>query len=403
MPDTEESRDRTNERPFIMSRMNLLTVTVALTAAFGVARSATAQTCTVDKDCPQSFTCVDSGAVINGTAPACPPNTACQPTSDLAPRKPQIVKSCQAKACTADSECGAGMVCFEEKSTPCSGGAAVAPCAPGADCPRVAPPEPTCVTPSRRLCAFKWQVPCNTDVDCGDGFTCHPQESGSCSSSSGTTTTAPAPTDAGTSGGGSTGSTGSGNGGGASADPATPGTKVSPPSDPICTETKKTFPGYCQPKVTRCAADSECPTTWTCMQQATPVSTPPAPTPGTAADGGSGPKSADPVPPDQGFAVPVRTCTPPGGLGVRGSDSTGGKGEVVSTPMTPGTPGTTTGGPQPVSMNPMVPPSAGGSGQSTAPSSGGCTIHDGSQTSQASGLALFTLLGLIAARRLRRR
>jgi hypothetical protein len=385
-----------------MSRMNLLTVTVALTAAFGVARSATAQTCTADKDCPQSFTCVDTGAVVNGTAPACPPNTACEPTSDLAPRKPQIVKSCQPKTCTTDPDCGAGMVCFEEKSTSCSGGSAVAPCPPGGDCPKIVPAEPNCVTTSRRLCAFKWQVPCTTDADCGDAFTCHPQEIISCTSSGSVGT--PTPTDAGTSGGGSTGSTGSGNGGGASTDPATPGTKVAPPSDPICTEPKKTFPGYCQPKVTRCTADSECPTTWTCMQQATPVSTPPspAPRPDTASDGGSASKSADPVPPDQGFAVPVRICTPPGGLGVRGSDSAGVKGDTTSTPMTPGN-GTTAGGPKPVSMDPQAPPSAGGSGQPTTPSSGGCTIHDGSQPSRASGLALFTLLGLIAARRLRRR
>ena len=41
----------------------------------------------------------------------------------------------------------------------------------------------SCTTTSQKLCAFKWQVPCSADTDCGEGFVCHPSVSGGCGSS----------------------------------------------------------------------------------------------------------------------------------------------------------------------------------------------------------------------------
>ena len=177
----------------MMSLTRFFLGVTAIAAVSGLAGSAAAQTCTTDADCPQSFTCVDGGVTTSPTAPdpACAPGAECP---KLAPSTtpPTVYKYCQAKSCSADANCGPGMVCHTQTYSECSGGApttAIA-CAPNTTCERPAPtpPETNCTNRTISRCAFKWELPCKADAECGDGFTCKPTVSGSCSSSPGTVT-----------------------------------------------------------------------------------------------------------------------------------------------------------------------------------------------------------------------
>ena len=375
-----------------MSSTKFLLGVTTIAALMGLGGRAVAQTCTTDKDCPQSFTCVDSG-VTTEPAPArtCPPGTDC-PTPPPSTTPATVIKYCQPKACTADANCGPGMVCHTQSYTQCSGGAAIAPCPPNTACDPVAKPAPTdCVTKTVSACAFKWQLPCNASADCGDGFTCKPNVTGCASSSSG--------------------STGSGTvldgGGGAptpgagatpiAAEPTAPDFAPKKPADtdggtaPGCPPVMETFPGYCAPTATTCAKDSDCPASWKCTEYNLPgtSSSRPASGGGTSSGGTSSGVPApvsDPAPVDAGAPMTVRACTSPYG-GVRGDTAAGSGPGGVATPQTTG------------SGNP--PPSGGTKGGAESASSGGgaCSLNPAGGTSGASGLALAALLGLLIARR----
>jgi hypothetical protein len=348
-------------------------VVAAFALVLGVAaRPAVAQLCTSDRDCPQGHACTAS-KTIAPTEPACPRGATC-PKPDAS--APMVIMACEPKACSADADCGAGMVCFAQTSRACSGGAAVAPCAPDQPCD-AGPPvrmEPECTTTTTKICAWKWQLPCNMDSDCGAGFTCKPTETGSCSGSGGTGTPTPGP------------------GGGSSGAPAPPrGDLVAPPADggaappPMCT-TMTSYPGWCQPTVTTCTADSDCPGGWKCAQvDDMPVGSP-----------GSRPGLVAPPAADAG-AAPARMCVSSyGGLPQRGSK------DDTATPTAPGgaNGGATRGeNTAPPPAPPAPPPSAsGGSGgsasnQLTSNKSGGCTISAGAGSSSAV-LGLLAVLGL---------
>jgi hypothetical protein len=83
-----------------------------------------------------------------------------------------------------------------------------------------------------------------------------------------------------------------------------------------------------------------------------------------------------------------KICAPPGGLGIaRGGDTIKEGGSMTVTPAVG------SGGGNP------VPPAAGAPKSGSA---GGCSMNPNRETSLAEGVALFTLLGLFAVRRLRR-
>jgi hypothetical protein len=382
-----------------MSPTKFLLGVTTIAALMGLGRSAAAQTCTTDKDCPQSFTCVDSGVSTEpAPAPTCPPGTVCpKPPASTTPAT--VNKYCQPKACTADANCGPGMVCHTQSYTQCSGGAAVAACPPNTACDPAPKPAPTdCVTKTVSACAFKWQLPCNASADCGDGFTCKPNVTGCANGSSG-----------------STGSgTASSSGGGA----PTPGTGATPvaadppdfaprkPADadggtaPGCPPVMETFPGYCAPTATTCAKDTDCPASWKCTQYNLPgtSSSRPAspPSDGGASSGGASTGGTStgapapvstPAPVDAGAPMTVRECTSPYG-GVRGDTaSASGSGGPLS--------------PQPQTGSGNPPPSGGGtktSAESASSGGGACSLNPAGGTS-ASGLALAALLGVLIARR----
>lgn len=387
------------------STTRFIFASTAAAASLIVAARAQAQSCTADKDCLQGFACVQSGEINGGSTPACPPDATDCPKPAPAPA-PTPVYSCQPKTCAFDTDCGTGMVCNTETSTACSGGSTVAPCPANTDCPTPVKTDPTCTTTTRSICAFKWQLPCQNDAACGTGFTCYPIVIGMCSGSGGTGSAGSASTGSATAGG-------STDGGSTASTPNQPAPPVaagdaSASPDSQCT-TMSSYPGYCQPTVTTCAADSDCPGGWTCQEAPQPVSAggalsgttkaEPAPAP-TSGDAGA---PTDPTtPPSTGGGTTSKLCAPPYGLGVP-RDATAGHGETASTPgTTAGGSGSGDGNGGP-STGATPPASSGGNGTTAgAGSSGGCSIDPSSEAARTGGLALFTLLGLLAVRRMRR-
>jgi len=77
------------------------------------------------------------------------------------------------------------MVCFKETFTECISSGAPA-CGPGDDCEMPAPPdEPSCSERQIALCISRYVLPCEQDLDCGEGFSCEAGEECMCSGSSG--------------------------------------------------------------------------------------------------------------------------------------------------------------------------------------------------------------------------
>jgi len=333
----------------------------AATLILGAAGSARAQTCTSDKDCPQGFGC--NVTTVVAPEPSCAPGTKCaQP--DASPT-PQQVMTCGPRSCNADADCGAGMVCYEQKTMACSGGTAVA-CPSNMPCDAAPPKPPECTTTSTKICAFKWQLPCNQDSDCGYGFLCKPTESGSCTGSGGSNE-----------GGGSTGSGGATRPDPGFAPPPTDAGAAPPPMPPMCM-TMTSYPGYCQPRVTTCTADSDCPANWKCgSAYDTPVSSDPPP-----GSGGAAPRPAG----VDASAPPPKMCyselSPP----VRGKDET----------ATGGGPGTMSGN---GGTAPIAPPSphADAGTSSSATKSSGCAM--GGTSSSALSLLLVAFVALLRRRR----
>jgi MYXO-CTERM domain-containing protein len=365
----------------------------ALAAAFAVASSAQAQTCTTNAQCHKGFICVTAPTNIGTPTPAPAPADPTAPAKISALVAPQT-GYCQQAPCTADSDCGTGMVCHTETIKACSGSTAPA-CPANTDCgAKVAPPPPeTCTETKVSICAFTWQLPCNTDTDCGAGFVCNPTVSGTCSGGTGVAT----PGSTGTaSGGGSAPSTGA-------TAPADPGfaAPVIPPPD-TCTTTTS-FPGYCSVKATTCASNTDCPTDWTCTEVPTRgggVATSSSGAAGTSGSTNVGGVPADLVPPAPGPTTPpVMMCTSPysGGYAVAkdATSNTGGGGSTQG-PSGAGAAGTGGGTVPPTAMTPTpTHESAGPNG--TSPSAG-CAVAGGSSSAAFAALAL---LGIVLARRRR--
>ncbi len=351
----------------------LIAATVSLLGLAGA--RAQAQTCSTDTDCPQSYVCVVSGT---STPPACK-GTDCP--ADTGAAEPVTYRSCEPKDCATDADCGAGMVCYDHQTTSCTGGGvATSGCAPNTKCDAgtvtTITPE-TCTTTSRKLCAFKWQVPCSADTDCGDGFVCQPSVSGGCGTASR---------------GGVSGSTGSASGtaGGTSSGGSSPPAAIDAGTPECMTVTS--FPGSCTPKATTCAADAECPSGWTCTAIGTPQ-----PVTGTGASTparGSVDATSPPDAVDAG-ATTTKICIGPLGAGAptRGTDL-GAGGEVTSGHQGSG------------GAAPPASPGSGATGGPTGNATGGTTGSKASSDSSGGGCAMaparpgrsaFVLIGLAAA------
>ena len=260
----------------------------ALSTVLIIPGFAKAQTCTINSDCVQGLTCQASTATPPPT-PACPHGVACLPTTT----PPAQTSTCLPAPCQTAADCGQAMVCHSETTTTCSGGTTVAvKCAPNTVCTTPPATAPVCTETTTSQCAFKWQLPCNADADCGTGFVCQPTTTGMCSGSSSAS-------------GGSSSSSGAGGGSGSgapSAPPLLPAVDAGT-SAPVCVTTTS-FPGSCQVEVISCAVDSDCPSIWKCVDWNPPTAVSNGP---IAIDAGAAPT---PVPPmTTGTAVGTATTT----------------------------------------------------------------------------------------------
>jgi hypothetical protein len=112
-----------------MSKYSLEFVLVTLVGVLlGASSTAYALNCHLDTDCPQGFQCL--GGDLNSPG------------------------SCISGSCTADSDCGASFRCWQLIQS-CAGDSGV-----GESC------KP------KSMCVPQWQAPCAQDVDCGPGFAC---------------------------------------------------------------------------------------------------------------------------------------------------------------------------------------------------------------------------------------
>ena len=419
---------------------------VALTAALGMlgfagtAFAQTSSTCTADTDCQHGYTCQVT-AIVNGTTPACPPDSPCITTGTTgtagaggsvggaaphdakdggtsAPASTVItstISTCVPGPCTIDSDCAAGMICHGETVTTCSGSGATPPCEAGTKCDTSGVvTQSQCTNQIVSTCTFKWALPCNVDADCGDGFACQPSIGGVCSGGSGV---------GGETGGGTSSSGTAGISGG-----------IELLADTCMTT--MTYPGSCHSLVEACQADTDCPSTWVCQDNTVPGA-------GTGGTAGAGGATIVPVPTDGGppprsggavstsgggadVAPPLNSkmCVAPysAPIGVKDGGAGGRTGsEPASGPI--GTGGSTAGGVPMGTSNEgsgsasgnggAQPPksTAGGTGGSSGTvavsdtkvsgdSEGGCSVIPASGTSGPVLLA-FTGLALLVARRRR--
>jgi MYXO-CTERM domain-containing protein len=340
--------------------------------AVGASRTASADptSCTQNSDCSKGFTCQAVGATacpgyacpaMTGTdvdAQPCPPPPACDP---------QVIMGCMPGPCNTDSDCATGMVCYADSYTTCPSPAPVPSCPKNADCAVPAVDAGACTTTTVKSCVPRYDVPCTVSSDCGDGFTCVPDTSTSCSGG---------------------GSAGSGVSGGAPTTGSNPAILVdagtiavdassSPP--PSCITTTEST-SSCQVNTIPCATSSDCPSTWTCVAQPQPVSNICA-----------GPASFDGAVPTCGTLDPAPAqslCEPPyEGLGASpgGASLSAGSG----------------GAPVPaLAQNGAAGGSTSGSSSAPTGATGGCqVVAPGAAPGAAS---LFTLLGLAALARRRR-
>jgi len=89
---------------------------------------------------------------------------------------------CAFAACETDSDCDdsmkcadVGFECASGESTP-AGAPAIAPAAAGDEPHTNLPAPPACEQQVVRQCTLRWQLPCNIDSDCGEGFRCEETE-----------------------------------------------------------------------------------------------------------------------------------------------------------------------------------------------------------------------------------
>jgi MYXO-CTERM domain-containing protein len=365
-----------------MRKLSWWSVVCALAwSGWGIGLSpAAAQECETDADCADGLTCTSYGEVSCDVAcaegdPNCGAQPACEPIE---------LKACALPSCESDADCPSGTVCHSETYSECSeSGGGAAECPPGADCPQPEPaPQPLpadCVERSTEpTCVPQYQLPCTSASDCGEGFDCVELVGVSCSGSAGSAG------DPGSSGGGSSGF-------------APPSGDPAPmPPEMQCTE-EPTGEFYCQAREVLCAADADCPASWSCMDNPErPVCSAPAERPAGDGSAGSGAGDAQPLPPpDCGVSdVPEKVCVPPyygvGGVGIATRGDAVLEAGVGHDPNSPASSG-------PQQMNSAEPEEA-----MVPVHSGGCAVAGpGAASSNASLLGLLGLCALWLRRRAR--
>lgn len=367
-----------------------LTSTFSATFAFSLAAFAAAEgeTCSSAADCDAGLTCEVTGA-MGCAVPDCPPDTACE----VPACEPAVFSTCVKPPCQVDADCGAGLRCAVETMEACSdcavpegteppadcGGCttetytmcvpldctadadcgdpnlvciqqtweacpdvAVAPCTPDGECP--VPEQPACTTETVSYCGPKYLDDCSADADCGEGFTCVPEQSCWCS-------------------------------GGAAVDPSTDPSVEPVPVEETC-GCEPTGRNYCEPQQIECPVGDECPAGWEC-----------AAGPTVALPCAEGEACPDPAP-------SPAVCLPPswGGIGYYGTAAN--EGGVAY--------GTVGGDKSLVDLldAPSAEDTAGAADDSASSDEGGCSVAQ-STTPTPTAFGLLALLGLALVKRRR--
>lgn len=140
-------------------------------------------TCAADADCPLGLTCEDQGQDVSVGCTSTDPGNKTPPAdagSDASPscEAPEPVareRACSFNpdACKTDADCEqAGFGCLEVQSGASCDSSGQPSCAPGADCPDAAAPEPDCgATEVIRYC-FPKRDDCTKESDCKSDWAC---------------------------------------------------------------------------------------------------------------------------------------------------------------------------------------------------------------------------------------
>jgi hypothetical protein len=218
--------------------------------------AALAQECANDDDCDDGYSCQVAGTSAGCAAPTCAPgDEECAKTPPDCP-EPEEFKLCMPAPCETDDDCGDAMVCYAYATGSCSGSAgrpAATPCAEGQDCAGAEekrapePPEEQCTTETVSVCTPRYQLPCEHDDDCGEGFTCKETISVTCSGS------------------GAAGGSAGGNGGAGGGQDAKPAPDPEPAETPeqSCDE-QPTGEFRCELQELPCDANADCPADFEC-------------------------------------------------------------------------------------------------------------------------------------------
>lgn len=366
-----------------MVSAKLVAGSIVIVIALTVGGQVRAQTCASDADCRKGLRCQSAAGTTTPVATCTADSGSCKAGDPTV----IVVMTCQAAPCGTDDDCGTDMVCHQQVSTTCTGSTPVAiKCDPNTACDAGEPVPVICTDTMTSLCAYRWEMPCSADADCGDGFTCKPSTYGTCTGSGGTATP--------TSGGASAGA---GGGTGSTAAPVPPPNLVD--GGVTCTVVSS-YPGSCQAKPVACTAATDCPSGWTCSLSTGGI--------------GIGAPTGAPTPIDGGVVVPppvvvpAGTCQPPsthGTYGGRGAND--GNGGPTIGLADGGTFALSDAGAKQGSNTPPTPTvpvsGAGGSqqtGASTA-SGGGCSVGQGSRGELAWTLGALGALAIVLVRRRR--
>lgn len=138
--------------------------------------------CETDADCGDDMVCVEyTDEWCTDIDVECDENGDCTTYDEEAVCGSETYKECSTRHgmdCETDADCGDDLVCVEFTEEWCSGGGEVV-CDETGEC-TVIEEETECGSDVYSECAYQYEAPCEADADCGEGFSCVPEEICTC-------------------------------------------------------------------------------------------------------------------------------------------------------------------------------------------------------------------------------